>query len=387
MQIFSIGFKIQLLVILILNLIIICNSSSIPNIFGVSPSFGHQEIRDAHFDLIDMNKCPGSINSCDSIQEGNQSIDISAIDYFSDSKFLNVTLWLRSTIKNLSLEHNDIPSYGIFIDADSNNETGWQGIDYQMEIVWNDGTWNNTLIQISSTGYPRILKQENQTTEESYELGKNYVITAIDLAAIGSPEKYKVMFYVEDKKRDKSIWKTDFSSWIDIPTPELILSTTPDTIELRPDITEVIGIQLISNSGSTPEVSNYTIKDNGQSSIHAKVLNESRNNMEPASVEINIPHKITTGKYAIPVQANITQRSTIPNLPLQQVNLGYNFEEKNLPVTILKSLTWYENGINFWIDWGSPIAFIGGIITGKLGSAFLEFLKNRLRKRNNEGAN
>jgi hypothetical protein len=50
---------------------------------------------------------------------------------------LNSTLWLRS-LDALTI-NNGMPTsqsiyYGMLIDADSNNNTGFQGIDYQVEV-------------------------------------------------------------------------------------------------------------------------------------------------------------------------------------------------------------------------------------------------------------
>jgi len=66
------------------------------------------------------------------------------------------------------------------------------------------------------------------------------------------------------------------------------------------------------------------------------------------------------------------------------VNLGYTFEEADLPITILRSFTFQEDAINFWKDWGSPTSFIVGVITGKLDSALWEILKNCFKRNNSK---
>ena len=383
-------FKLRSIILLLAFALIIaitCISSSVQAGYTVSPSFGHKEFRDQPFDLIDQKKIKDFSNSCVPQRNWNQSIDISAVDYFSDNKILNATLWLRSIIENVSFGYQDIPSYGMLIDADSNSETGWQGIDYQMEIVRNYGTWNKTLYQFPLYGQPyRIIKQDNQTTEELYKIGNKYVLMALDLAAVSSPDKYEIMFYAEDKTRDNCVWMTDFTSWINIPNPDLILVTTPSSIALRPEVREVIGAQLMANSNFTPEVSNYTVTDNNLSGIQSKVLNRpERNDIEPVNIEIKIPSEIGTGKYVIPIQANVTQISGTPNTPI--FNLGYTLEKADLSITVLKSFTPQEIVINFWKDWGSPIAFIVGVITGKLGTAVLEALKNLFKKNNSKAKN
>jgi hypothetical protein len=43
------------------------------------------------------------INKCIHTHEGNQSTDIMAVDFFSNRRFLNTTIWLVSPIKALLL--------------------------------------------------------------------------------------------------------------------------------------------------------------------------------------------------------------------------------------------------------------------------------------------
>lgn len=64
--------------------------------------------------------------------------DILAVNYISDGKYLNVTMWLASGFANNSTsppEYNQ-PfrkiSYGMLIDADSNTNTGYNGADYDL---------------------------------------------------------------------------------------------------------------------------------------------------------------------------------------------------------------------------------------------------------------
>ena len=100
-----------------------------------SKSFGRQEVKDGIYDWIDLQ------TGLDT--KGASFIDIDSINYFSDGRFLNSTLWLRS-LDALSI-NNGMPTsqsiyYGMLIDADSNNNTGFQGIDYQVEVKWSNKT-------------------------------------------------------------------------------------------------------------------------------------------------------------------------------------------------------------------------------------------------------
>ena len=72
---------------------------TIQEAFSISPSFGHQENRDAPFDIKDV-KCikASGLNNCEITRKGNQSIDILSIDFSSDGRFLNASVWLISPI-------------------------------------------------------------------------------------------------------------------------------------------------------------------------------------------------------------------------------------------------------------------------------------------------
>ena len=103
-----------------------------------SPSFHNQEITDPVRDWIDM-KNKGYT------QDGDRSTDIESVDYYSDGKTLNAILWLYHPFQvNQSNLKNEEVNYGMYIDADFNDRTGFEGIDYKFEVGWNNQSkkWN-----------------------------------------------------------------------------------------------------------------------------------------------------------------------------------------------------------------------------------------------------
>lgn len=89
--------------------------------------------------------------------------DILAVNYISDGKYLNVTMWLASGFANNSTsppEYNQ-PfrkiSYGMLIDADSNTNTGYNGADYDFYVEVAEGKLSGYLYQLSSTGGYRLV--------------------------------------------------------------------------------------------------------------------------------------------------------------------------------------------------------------------------------------
>jgi hypothetical protein len=378
--------------LLIISVILLSNFLSC-YVFAASPSFGYREIRDPFRDLIDM-KCLKDLkvvatNKCVHTNERNQSTDIIAVDFFSNGRFLNATIWLVSPVKESTSNNREETNYGMFIDADSNQKTGLQGIDYQVENSRKDGKWDRTFYDFSSSGH-RILNETKNYTPQFYQKNNNYVTLYADLSAMGSPDKYRVMFYAEELEgttNNPIFWVDDFTNWIDIPRPELTVLTTPSQVVLRPGQADSYGIQLVSNTTPVPQVSNFTVEENTRDVelkfIHNPLYNSDSIN-EPDSFDIKIPEDAKIGTYNIPIITNVTQTSTIPNmfgfksLPL---NTAYEFDKLNLPVTVLKRMTIGEQLADFNKTWIEPLSgiytFMGGLLTG--GAA--QWLYKRIRRK------
>ena len=351
-----------------------------------SPSFGHQEIRDDTFDIIDM--CLDSTKKIDVMKcnagtkKGNQSadrekerqsIDIRAVDYFSTQNILNTTIWLVSQGNKNTSNPMFISNYGIYIDADSNQKTGWQGIDYQIELSENKGRWNRTIYQFSSLGDVRVLKgPENHS--DSFVKDAKYIDLDLKLEYLGLPENYRVMFYAEEVMKDNScnspferackptFWNTDFTSWIEIPKQELNLTSTPNPVALRIEGKDSFGILLISKNGIASEVSSFNVKEppsNMELQFSSKVNTSNKN---PAVLNIKVSPDARIGTYIIPILADITKKSTIPpDDPTSEIfNLGNEVEEINLPVSILKKTTPTEDLTIFLKDYGVVVGLIAG---------------------------
>ncbi|HXS59205.1 MAG TPA: hypothetical protein VN703_00135, partial [Candidatus Sulfopaludibacter sp.] len=137
------GVNILIVLLTILTLILFCSALT------ESLSIQYQEFVDKDYDWIDMHK-----NRTYTIS-GSPYIDILAVNYFSDGKILNSTLWLASPFPN-NIDKNMDVNYGMFIDVDSNGNTGIGGIDFQVEISNNNGTMKETIWQHSSLNTSRV---------------------------------------------------------------------------------------------------------------------------------------------------------------------------------------------------------------------------------------
>jgi hypothetical protein len=83
------------------------------NAKALSPYFSKQEIIDPPFDWVDM-KTKQSATS----KEGQPYFtDILSVDYYSDGKTLNATLWTFLPFQDRPLKYNKV-DYGMLIDSD-----------------------------------------------------------------------------------------------------------------------------------------------------------------------------------------------------------------------------------------------------------------------------
>lgn len=123
--------------------------------------------------------------------------DVLAVNYMSDGKNLNVTMWLASGFENNSTSppaYNQ-PfrkiSYGMLIDADSNTKTGYNGADYDFYVEVAEGKLSGYLYQLSSTGGYRLVgsKINLQYSFHPDDL-QNSVTLSLDLGSINYPNRY-----------------------------------------------------------------------------------------------------------------------------------------------------------------------------------------------------
>ena len=104
--------------IIIVILVAIGPAEFIPNVASQpssSPSFAHQEIMDGYETLVDA-------NTQDPVDDVDR-INILSVDYLSNSRFLNATLWLAYPISKSIQPDAKSRMYGMLIDADLNNQT------------------------------------------------------------------------------------------------------------------------------------------------------------------------------------------------------------------------------------------------------------------------
>jgi hypothetical protein len=369
---------------------ILVHTSLVGQAFAASPTFSHIEIKDVFHDGLEVNVIRNNFTEDNYMDPLDNSTDIRSVDYSSDGIILNATLWLSKPIGqdyDLSQEA-DILIYGILIDADSNQATGKDGVEYQVELQWNNqtNTWIRFFTQYSSDGFRRNIELDLNHTDHFREEESNYILLHADLSAMNYPNKYRVISYSEviyDDHYPSNI-SIDFDSWTYVPSLVYTASITPSGVELRQGDEKDIGLQIKSNIGTTPKVVDYIpVNYSGIGVVFdPQELRKPYYDTTPAPFRLNVPSNAPVGQYTIPLIANISVESTFPSIffGLSDYNLptqGYTTAAVNFSTTISEKSSIQEEFKDFWNTFGDPISLIaGGFVAGFTAIVF-DRIKNR----------
>jgi hypothetical protein len=389
-------------IIIIFLLILITTTIDKPlyhEVFAASPAFNRQEITDDFHDDIYLNRMGQSQTKDDYNDTLDKSTDIQKVTYFSNGTVLIATLWLASGFEEKPSANGSTVAvvYGILIDADLNQETGKEGVDYQIEIQWSNKTqtWNEGIIEYSSPIHNRTFDTKEDYTG-FYKKDERYVLLSVNLDDILSPNLYKAMFYA-GAIYNNSDMKIDLSTWVDISPPVYSLSTLPNPVIVRQGEQKFIGAQLKSTTGFVQNVIDFMPVEN-YSSIKLEFirdeLNKSSSGIEPAPFRIDVPKNAQVGQYIVPIRANISTGSTFPyfkfvefsnvNLPSNSTDIttkGHKIVLTNLTISVVEPLSIQEQLKDFWSVYGGPINLMGAGLAGGLTTYLIDYLKSRNKNR------
>ena len=355
--------------------------------FAISPFFPQEEITNYQHDWVNMTNKEASPN-------GDPSTDILAVDYFSDGHFLNATLWLYSPFKDNPTIYNQV-NYGLLIDGDFNNNTGYGGIDYIFEIGWRNSTksWNQELWQLSPTGEQKTLDMKPNYTG-FFEKGKAYVVLPLNLSLIHYPTKYKITFYAESQKGNNDSFITDFTRTVAVPPLQLAITTSPTSVILRPGDNKTIELRVNSTNGFEPTVLLSTENQSGDIKSHIKFnkLRIPSYGVATTPMTISASGTATSRPYTLFIFANssfppedLIKRFTpvkniSPLLPGSQVKSQNVITQSTVGVTVEEPLTFVDKISEVWNKLGNPITFSYGVLAG-LSPWIFSKLKERLKKK------
>ena len=326
------------------------------NVFAESPSFLEQEIVDNKSDWIEM-----STNKI-LTKEREKYTDIMSVDYFSDGKTLNATLWLLFPFKE-SPRMKEV-NYGMYIDTDFDSKTGFGGIDYKVELQWRNNSWNKVIETWSKFGNERTIANYSDITG-FYEKEKHYITMSADLQKILYPQKYKVLFYAEFR-RDNGILISDITRWVAIPPLELDIFTIPKSMELYQGVSDNIHVQINSTEGYTPKID--LILDKPQE-ILIKITPTKDSMLGPQSFYITVKSNFPPDELL-----NISEKRTVS---------GENIIQTSEVLLNIKPEPDFLDKIQMsWGKIGDFTQFVYGIIAG-----LSPFIYQQIRKFTNKNPN
>ena len=292
--------------------------------------------------------------------------DITSVDYYSDGRFLNATLWLLFQFKGEPTMRE--VDYGMLIDADFNSKTGYGGVDYKVELQWRKeiSSWNKVIETWSRNGDVRtIATYPNQTN--FFEHGKNFVTISVDLQKLLFPQKYKVLFYA-DFRRNDDVLLSDFTRWIAVPPLELDISTIPKSIEIYQGISDNIQVQINSTEGYAPKI-NLKLENKPKETFFDYDYDEI---ILPSYGMATIPIKISPTKDEIlgPHTFYITAKSNFPSDEIIKVQGKHSVPPENVIkrsavlLTVKPEPDFFDKIHMAWGKIGDFAQFIYGIIAG-----------------------
>ena len=348
-----------------------------------TPTFIRQNIKDAPLDWID------AVNQKRS-ESGAPSTDIAEVTYSSNGKTLNSTIWLLFPFKVMPIAYSTL-NYGMLIDSDYDENTGQQGIDYQLEIKWNNETktWSRTLTEWAAAVSGRILSKSDNIS--SFYNGQSYfVLLPLDLGNIQFPSKFRVIYYAESKKESSPLL-TDFTKWINIPPPDLQMTTYPKSIDLIQGESKTVELTINSTTGLEPTVmlsSRYQDSDpaldfstkklkipsDGTASVPLTVWTSSNTSIAPHTISI-----LTSSSYP---DLEFVKVDSVPHdtkFPLK-IQGEDRVVRTSLLINVKAPLPLTDKVSQFWTKLGEPITFLYGAIAG-ISPIIFKIIKKKLENK------
>jgi len=357
------------------------------NLFSISYAIEapvtRQSIRDAPFDWINIDRQTAAT-------EGDPATDIIEVTYFTNGRTLNSTIWLLFPFRELPVGYS-IFNYGMLIDSDFDEDTGAGGIDYQLEIRWNNetNTWTRVLTEWSSTAVGgRILEESKNFTRFSGDQ-LFYVSIPIELEDISNPNKFRTVYYAESK-RGASPLVTDFTKWINVPPQELQLATYPQSIELRQGESKTVELTINSTSGLEPDIILYSENQDTDPVLDfsAKKLKIPSNGFASIPLTVSTSGNTKIAPHTIFIFAN----SSYPAFEFVKVNATSHDSEfpfkiqgddkmvkTSLLIDVKEPLSLTDKISEFWNKLGELLLFLYGVVAG-LSPMIFNAIRKKLTK-------
>ena len=375
--------KIYIPIVLCYFVLFLISSNLFSISYAIEAPVTRQSIRDAPFDWINIDRQTAAT-------EGDPATDIIEVTYFTNGRTLNSTIWLLFPFRELPVGYS-IFNYGMLIDSDFDEDTGAGGIDYQLEIRWNNetNTWTRVLTEWSSAAVGGRILEESKNFTRFSEDQLFYVSIPIELEDISNPNKFRAVYYAESK-REASPLVSDFTKWINVPPQELQVATYPQSIELRQGETKTVELTINSTSGLEPDVSLYSENQGTDPVLYfsAKKLKIPSNGFASIPLTVSTSSNTKIAPHTIFIFAN----SSYPAFEFVKVNAtSHDFEfpfriqgddkmvKTSLLIDVKEPLSLTDKISEFWNKLGELLLFLYGVVAG-LSPMIFNAIRKKLTK-------
>jgi hypothetical protein len=324
--------------------------------------------------------------------------NILAVDYLSDGKTLNATLWLKSNSENALTYSQPFKKirYGMLIAIASLPPTaGYNGANYDFYIEAANGKWSQYLYLLSSTGTRSLVYSKTNYTEPfgGTTIGPGHVQLRLNLNSLGYPKAYGLSFYTAESFKSNEV--RDFTNWVVIPPANIHIITDPKDTVIRQGEEHLIPAEM-----NSPYSSNVTsIKYVSSTNYTSSGLQVTTQRIQPPLFKVKVSTQTPLGVYTIPVVGSLivqttfasptsapattsVERVTGPVDPEFQVSkkyptVGYITGPANLTIHVIPPLTFNEDFRSFWDVYGDVIGLCSAGLVGSLATLFVDNLKDR----------
>jgi hypothetical protein len=394
--------SIDIIFVLLFLLVLLISSSLFHNAFAASPAFDQIFITDTQIGKNDWVQTYGN----DSTHLRSDYTNILAVDYVSDGKILNATLWLKSNLENASTYSQPFKKirYGMLIAIASLPTTsGYNGANYNYYVEAVNGKWSEYLYQLSATGSSALVESKKNFTASfgGTEIGPGYVKLRLDLNSIDNPSAYGLSFYTAESFKSNEV--RDFTNWVAIPPPTINILTHPRNIVIRQGETHLIPAEM--NTPFSNTVTSITFDKSTDFSSNGLHLSTER--IQPPLFKVEVSPQTPVGVYTIPMVASMlisTTSSAGPTAtpgtatvdkvtglvdPEFQVSkkyptIGHITSPVNITIDVIAPLTISETFTAFWITYGVPTAIFTGGIVGAFATFFIDVLRSRREQKRSQ---
>lgn len=332
----------------------------------------------------------------------DDAVDIDSVNLFNDGKILEPTIWVGDRLpsnNHLNLHHVNYLIYGMLIDSDFDLLTGKDGVDYQLEIQWNNQTqsWTRFVGEYSSSDSFRTIQTQenyfdfygdaiNSTTKKDIH---GYVTLSLDLKDINLPQKFNLMFYSQKEYNREKVVEFDFTNSITIPSPQFSFTPIQNSETVRQGETKSVSTQFKTNLCSLlKSVEFESIQNESGVKLTPKIkkLSDPVLTTQPMTFDISVDDSVNVGPYTIPVllKTNVEaqgQAAKFLNLhyfdPSFYNSSGYVLSDSNVTITVIPKESLFQVFKEFWDTFGDFISLIGGGFIAGITALVFERVKNR----------